>query len=539
MLLFKLNRFPMSLLKLNKIVQLKETKGDYVKVKYPYLRRSAKNKCNYDNKIKYVYKSKRQPFISVQNNNEGIYMSGKTFNKIYYDSKFVKYTNEYCCDGTTYFMDGLNKNDNGISFSEQYDKTHLFYMWDVSIPDNAKIYINADNTYEANILYLSNMREYKIYDKSKVERISQEILIEYLKMDNHFYINIPNDKKTMEQTKYITDMTIYKWFPDEHKTVTNTIAYLCSPGADAKYVPISLMNYVINEILAIDGCCLKYIEFKNKTYENCDIAVKQNGNALQYVPLIMMNYQICENAVLNNYNAYKYVPNLYRIKSMQEKMVSHNPKSYALLNECEITHNMMMSILNANILDIFKSTNENILNLIDYNIIKYYTCNPNIINIINVNKISNENAINLVKHNLELYKHFMNYSWNFIFGCVKNGVHFKELFTYHKMNITHDILVELVMHRPTIINEIPNIMLSDELFIIGMKYDNKIVVPKEFHTDKLKNMNNQNKMPFYESVEEIKPPICCPVNEIKLPICSPVNEIKPSNMHINLNDILL
>jgi len=327
------------------------------------------------------------------------------------------------------------------------------------------------------------------FDKIKYN-ISSDVLQICIEKNINIYKYVANEQKTVLLTNYVLDKDIllYEFAPDAYKTVDNTLLYLQKCN-NIDYVPKSLLNdeTIINKLVENPNY-LEYISFKHKTYIMCRNAVHKQGTVLKDVPRIFIDYKLCLEAVINDFNAYQYVPLIYRTDELKEKMVCCRPCSYILLNEYDITNNIIMILLTNKHLQVLNSKNINIQSLLALNIIDYYNCCPSIISIINTDIISTPNALYIVKSDISTYKYFPSKHgvFSFVSECVKYGVNFNELvFVYD--HITHDVLIELVEARATIIYELPYNMLSDKLYMIALKHQviSLSDISEDYHTDEL------------------------------------------------------
>jgi len=327
------------------------------------------------------------------------------------------------------------------------------------------------------------------YEKLKYN-ITSELLMKCIMSNINIYKQLSEEKKTEAIVNYVLDKNIllYEYTPDHLKTIDNTMLYLHKCNNICS-VPMNLCNeqIIINKLLDVPYH-LRCISYKHKTYEMCNSAVQKQGSVLQYTPINLIDYNICLNAVINDFNAYQYVPLIYRTDDLKEKMVCCHPCSYVLLNEYDITHNIIMHLLTNSHIQVLNTTNINILSLLALNIMDYYNCCPNIIATINTDIISTSNALCIIKSDINTFKYFTakHNIFSFVFECVKYGVNFNRLSNMYE-HITHDILLELVRNRATVINELPYNMLSDKLYMIALRQQviklNDIAT--EFHTDDL------------------------------------------------------
>ena len=86
----------------------------------------------------------------------------------------------------------------------------------------------------------------------------------------------------------------------------------------------------INIDLSKNGLLLKNIEQHNITYEQCEIAIKQNPFALQYVPNKLINIMLCNIALskTDNDDIRKYIPD-FIIKFNEMEYIYQKYKKYS------------------------------------------------------------------------------------------------------------------------------------------------------------------------------------------------------------------
>ena len=103
-------------------------------------------------------------------------ITGKQFNEIYYNEKFIKLTNHTCIHNKLKFKEGLNEDlvpfnpsreckKGGLYFCNiddftdwiEYSDKKMYYMWNVKIPDDAKVVV-MENKIKCDKFILSNKR---------------------------------------------------------------------------------------------------------------------------------------------------------------------------------------------------------------------------------------------------------------------------------------------------------------------------------------------------------------------------------------------
>lgn len=187
-------------------------------------------------------------------------MSGKQFNNLFVvpnintEFDFVKLTNKYEDHNNFQFQDGFNKDihefnhDTPCSKGGFYFTTKSFaYMWIcynnydlmhymriVTIPNNAKVYIESGNKFKTDKFILGGKKS-----------ISMDIYVNGIMFNRYSY-----NSKVME---YIFDCL---------KNIT-----------------------LYTELVKYDGCMLQYIPYDMRDEEICTEALRQNKLSIKYVPI--------------------------------------------------------------------------------------------------------------------------------------------------------------------------------------------------------------------------------------------------------------
>lgn len=78
--------------------------------------------------------------------------------------------------------------------------------------------------------------------------------------------------------------------------------------------PIWSNSKFCDNAVKINGLSLQYI--KVKTYERCEYAVKENGDALKFVPDSLIDYNLCLIAVKRNRFSIRFVPQKYQTEEL-------------------------------------------------------------------------------------------------------------------------------------------------------------------------------------------------------------------------------
>lgn len=171
----------------------------------------------------------------------------------------------------------------------------------VSIPDDAKVYVDGSDDSDFVLNLLSDHNHY--VPKFKTNCLN---LISIGPIPQHIFF------KAVDQNCYRL----------EHVPIKEKLLYpqLClnavkTRGECLMYVPESLkflLPGICFEAVKQDGLALEHVPQKFiKSYPDiCIIAINQNGEALEFVSenLKIRNFKLCEDAVTQNANAIKFVP---------------------------------------------------------------------------------------------------------------------------------------------------------------------------------------------------------------------------------------
>jgi hypothetical protein len=230
-------------------------------------------------------------------------LSGLHFNKLYSGIRFLKLTNINEIHNRMGFITGLNRDHidfnpigecsaGGIYFCElikvpmwiQYGQTFCVYYREVTIPDDAQVYIET-NKFKADKMILSDRQE--IWNNNDMCRLIVSAIGVYL-----YYVK--NQTEEICKIALMQDGLALQYVPDK-------VPELCK---------IAVMQ---------NGLALQYVEIQ--TYELCKIAVKQNGLALRYVhdPI----EEICKMAIEQDEKAFDYVKN--QTVELSKLLIEKNP----------------------------------------------------------------------------------------------------------------------------------------------------------------------------------------------------------------------
>ena len=258
---------------------------------------------------------------------------GRKFNEQFKNTSFVKLTNENCIHNGFKYEERLNKdtiplhridNDSpgGLYFCKydefgkwcNYGNKKMEYMWDVEIPNDAKV-VMIDGKFKSNKIILSNKR--LIWSNN-------DLCLEAVKHDGfnikHVYIKDPD--MCLEAVKqnglalYFIKIQTEEMCLTAVKNNTNALGFVQEQTES-----------ICLEVVKTDGLALRHV--KTQTEEICSEAIKQNGFALKFVKnqtdklcleavakdgmllcfVKAQNDQICSDAVTQTWKALRYVRN--------------------------------------------------------------------------------------------------------------------------------------------------------------------------------------------------------------------------------------
>ena len=335
-----------------------------------------------------------------------------------------------------------------------------------------------------------------------------EIIYECVKSFPMTYLTLNDIHKTPEMAQIVFDYSVtnYEKILPEHITIDMSIGYCKWQFFDYKYVPRTHYNHpdIIDKIIESFGMNLCYIEYRNKSYELCRIAVKKDGLALYYVPYYTIDEDMCIDAIIDNYSAYTYVPTHFRTEkfNMMYLKYANTYEAFSYIGYENITHNMMLLILSLNARPIkLLLTNNKFIELLKENMIEYIKndINKHLPVILDINELPlyifrRDSALEYSKkYNTNVFCNIYT-DVEFQTECVKNGSHFLNLENKFQ---TFDRIIELIKFRSSVIWEIPSNMLCDTFFITLMK-EHKVsidVIPYEYITANVvkESLNSKDK----------------------------------------------
>ena len=574
-----------------------------------------------------------------------ISISGKKAKEIFNGVPLVKLTNGSCVHNGMKFVEGCNVDRNvfdptrtcgpdGLYFCKQddimmwldYGYDSMVYMWDVELPDDARVVI-YDDKLKSDKFILSNkkpishhlyikimgmieedtksqvvfdfinelpsaiipsddmqmiyqtilnhdpssiqflpedMFTYEVclyaaknytcaYEYIKNHYLSHEILFECVKKNNILYCDLPDGYISTEMSQWMFRQDVYNYelLPDEHKTLDMTIKYLteCSPLGPRRnpeindYVPYKFENHpeVILKMIHNNGMHLQNLNYFEKTDIICRLAIKSNGMAIEFVPLPLVDFYMCYDAVNENVQAYQFVPDCFRNQELKEMMIKKSPSLINTLPICDITRDMIMSVLldDLNILQ-FLPNNQHIKNLFANNMCDFIDECADLYMYVPKEYFSYDHALYMIAINPKAFNSFRFLGSKFTLDCVKNSkLHFKHIPT---QSVTCKLLKELVLCRGSIINELPDRFLFPELYEICIKehWMKHNAVPKQFLTPRIAKLQKEEEI---ESESEIETKIftkTIPGNKLDLDI-DPVpetldQEYKPRSIILQIID---
>ena len=228
-------------------------------------------------------------------------------------SQYFKLTNRECCHHGFQFHDGLNTDiipftpygdcePGGIYFTTpnniwmwlRYNDQTMFYIWNVSLPDDAQVYHQATKS-KADKIILSN----------------QKTIFDFF--SDNLQITLINLKQSIFILQYLRNPSTELCF-DIIKSDPLALRYIQNPSPEICLLAVrhngSSLCFVQNQTLELclaavqqNGLALAYV--RHQSPELCLAAVQQNGLALAHV--ILQTPEICAAAVTQNVSAMTYV----------------------------------------------------------------------------------------------------------------------------------------------------------------------------------------------------------------------------------------
>lgn len=95
---------------------------------------------------------------------------------------------------------------------------------------------------------------------------------------------------------------------------TNVLNIGCQNSIAIDLHPIWSNSKFCDNALKLNGLSLQYV--KVKTYNHCECAVGENGDALEFVPQHLIDYNLCFRAVKRNRFAIRFVPQKYQTEEL-------------------------------------------------------------------------------------------------------------------------------------------------------------------------------------------------------------------------------
>lgn len=286
----------------------------------------------------------------VQNNSneneENMDMTGIDFKRKYSDVKFYKLTEK---DFT--FNDGLNVDQNSCdgkysdglyfcgSYEAYYDGTIPYYIWNVEIPDDARVNvfsIHDVKMYKADKIILKNKRRY--VDFIVINYINELYNAEFDDIDSIF------NKMVLSYSTFISDNNCEEYDFDG--------CFLTALDLNVKLIeklPESAMSYKIRKFIASDfpqymhvfknlseqqlehciilnSLCYQYINKEQRTTKLAELAVNLNPEVIEFIPPSEFTPTIIK-SIENFPQYYKFIPNEYRTIEMTRRYLrSDNPE---------------------------------------------------------------------------------------------------------------------------------------------------------------------------------------------------------------------
>ena len=354
------------------------------------------------------------------------------------------------------------------------------------------------------------------YQKIRDEYISHEMLMGCVKKNPDVYRQIPEKERSQEMSQYLFDLNSmnYVVINDEHKSVQMTEQYLTETKDidsmdSTQRVTASIPRRFINEpsvarlLVQKNGEILKEIDFRLKDYDLCRSAVTNSGIALRSVPLALIDQDMCNCAIIGSSDAYEFIPLAFRTTELKEAMIRADPYNICRLQSDEITHNMIMCVVSDAMCldqnDPFDFESQHISDIFTKYMEEYINVCPSLYLHIPESLFTDEMALLMVNKNPNSFEIFAERSTEFIVRCVKMGISFSNI---PRHEVTQEMLNELVGNRRSVLDELPTNFLSDDLYIICMRFHGMTLseVPEGFRTSRLAKIA----LDLYPSESEIR-----------------------------------
>jgi hypothetical protein len=252
--------------------------------------------------------------------------SGKRFNVIYKNQKFVALANDSCMNCDVVYNEGLNKNVNGKLIFYSYDNfgqwmiprpyelMKILFM--VTIPDTATVTIDKNDYFKCDELILGKKIEIRNNEDVLIKAISSNgYLIRYVDYPSYemSYAAVKNYGKAIkfisEQTEELCLAAVKQNGEALYNCKKKTYGILEEAVKNYPNI-LSHLRYEQDEHLCSlalqkNGIALKYVRYQ--TVHLCILGVRQNGLALRYVNRIFMTNEVIKTALEQNGMALEYV----------------------------------------------------------------------------------------------------------------------------------------------------------------------------------------------------------------------------------------
>ncbi len=471
-----------------------------------------------------------QPDISI---------SGARFNDIYSGVRLVKLTNEDCVHNGFEFVEGINVDFNnfdstqvcgpdGLYFCKhddmtawlEYNEMPMTYIWDVTIPNDARCVVYGQKL-KTDKLILSNRRNlsdelYEIIFNAIGNGMS---ISDATKHASSYPSTVWSDRLFSRLVEM--DESVIKYVPNMYRSYDMCLTAAKHYHDAYTYIPDMYKSYeILTHCIKLNPKMIKMIEEKNMSEELYNIAFSQDASLYRYIPERFKTSEMIPAYIKTCMSYASFLPHIpmhHRTEAVYDMMVKTFSDAVCVVPFRYKTPEMIQNVL--------ESPGSNALLSIPLKYVTKQTCidsvlknyavftngtvpsayqdldffkalvnkYPTIIKqFVNVNQINSvENAITLIKINPECYSYiFQEPSFSklreldTLIDLIKCGVHLRFLPTHA---ITFEFLTDLVTTRPSIIREIENRYLSDDLYMIAMNREAITFdqIPEEYHTSEL------------------------------------------------------
>lgn len=258
-------------------------------------------------------------------------LSGKEFNKLYYNKDFYKCINpDYKHYNFTY-KHGLNIDilpfqpieeclPGGLYFTE-FDKLFMYvdpkcYICKVTIPDDASVYIEK-NKFKTDRIFVD------LNNKIKLGDLPHWNDIDFCNNSVKQYGWLLKYVKEEFQTKELCEIAVLHG--------GNGLEYVCDKFHTEELYKLALKKA---------GCALQYVKKNLKTEELCLIAVKQYWWAIIHIDEHLQTEEICKIALDKTAATFKYICERCQTEEICKMAIKNDPYIVYHIHKNKLTENL-------------------------------------------------------------------------------------------------------------------------------------------------------------------------------------------------------